>query len=252
MIPLFKSSYSFGKSILTFEDPKERPDRSITGLCKENNISTVNLVEDTLHGVKNAYMATKESELNFNFGWRVSCVDDVNTDTLEDHKIIIAPKSEQGWYDFLPIFNRANSDFKEKKVPRVSLDYLKEAWTDNLQLIIPFYDNFIFKNLTKDYNFVVDLDFFNPRFVIEENGHLLDGFIKENVLNYTNTKSYQTDLCKSIFYNKNKDYKAWQTMKMITNRRYGRMQSIHVVGLDFCCSPYFSVESFLENRDKKL
>lgn len=248
VIPLFKSHYSFGKSILTFENKGENPNRSIIDLCIDNNINEVPLVEDTLHGIKSCYKTCKENDLLLRFGWRVSCVDDLNESPEEanSHKIIIFIKNRQGWFDFIPIFNRANNQYKFRKEPRVSLSFLKEKWTKNLDLVIPFYDNFLFYNLTQDYNFVLNFDFCDPKFCIENNKHIYDDFLSENIIRFCNDNNYEFFNTKSIYYNKMKDYKAWQILKLLTNRRYGRVSSIDVPNMDMCCSPYFCFESYLK------
>ena len=53
MLPLFKSHYSIGKSILTLDDPithKEGGSDSIFSIAVENNLKEVVLVEDSLTG----------------------------------------------------------------------------------------------------------------------------------------------------------------------------------------------------------
>ena len=178
MIPLFKSHWSLGQSILTFEESGERPDRSIIDLCLNADIKEVPVVEDSVHGIKQTYEECKNAGLDLRFGWRVNCVDNLNSEKSPSHKIIIFLKNRQGWFDFLPIHNKANTDFKLKKKPRVSLDFLRENWTDNLDLVIPFYDNFIFHNLTEEEKIVVDFSNISPKFIIEDNDFIFDSLIK--------------------------------------------------------------------------
>lgn len=246
MIPLFKSHWSLGQSILTFEESGERPDRSIIDLCLNADIKEVPVVEDSVHGIKQTYEECKNAGLDLRFGWRVNCVDNLNSEKSPSHKIIIFLKNRQGWFDFLPIHNKANTDFKLKKKPRVSLDFLRENWTDNLDLVIPFYDNFIFHNLTEEEKIVVDFSNISPKFIIEDNDFIFDSLIKEHVENYAQTNSYETHKAKSIFYNKREDFDAWLIMKLSTNRKYGGKQSLNVPGRDFTHSREFCFESWLE------
>ena len=72
MIPLFKSHYSLGRSILTLEDKNEKdnyPD-SIIQICKENKIKDLFLVEDNLSSFLEAYFNCKNNNINLNYGVR--------------------------------------------------------------------------------------------------------------------------------------------------------------------------------------
>ena len=57
MIPLFKSHYSLGRSILTLEDKDEKDDYpdSIIQICKENKMKELYLVEDNMSSFLEAY-----------------------------------------------------------------------------------------------------------------------------------------------------------------------------------------------------
>ena len=65
-IPLFKSHYSIGKSILSLEQEDEKkPNRpsSIIEIAKRNKMKTVFLVEDGMNGFLEAYKNCEESEI---------------------------------------------------------------------------------------------------------------------------------------------------------------------------------------------
>ena len=100
MLPLFKSHYSIGKSILTLDDPKkvtENGSDSIFKIAKDNSLKKIILVEDSLVGFFEAYKRSKELGIDLIFGLRLS----VRNSSLEDdansqHKVIIFSKTSNG------------------------------------------------------------------------------------------------------------------------------------------------------------
>ena len=80
VIPIFKSHYSIGRSILTLEKPedgvKDGPD-SIIDLCKKNDIKNLYLVEDSMGGFLQGYINSSAAGLNFRFGLRLTVCDDM-------------------------------------------------------------------------------------------------------------------------------------------------------------------------------
>ena len=83
-IPLFKSHYSIGRSILTLEDTEEKRENypsSIVEIAKRNKMKSVFLVEDTMNGFLEAYKNLSEAGIKLVFGYRVSVCDD-STDTV--------------------------------------------------------------------------------------------------------------------------------------------------------------------------
>ena len=101
MIPLFKSHYSLGRSILTLEDKQnadEYPD-SIIQIAKENDLKEIYLVEDNMSSFLEAYTNTKNNQIKLNYGLRVSINDFIN-DKSEDSrqktsKIVIFSKNKK-------------------------------------------------------------------------------------------------------------------------------------------------------------
>ena len=99
-IPIFKSHYSIGKSILTLspaseKDPKEgSQDGSISvfDIAKENNLKQVVIVEDSLTGFLEADKVARELGVQLIFGVRFDvCNDASNEGSIKEsnckHKI---------------------------------------------------------------------------------------------------------------------------------------------------------------------
>ena len=85
-IPLFKSHYSIGRSILTLEDTEDKRDNypsSIVEIAKRNKMKSVFLIEDSMNGFLEAYKNLSESGIKLVFGYRVSVCND-STDKSKD------------------------------------------------------------------------------------------------------------------------------------------------------------------------
>ena len=86
MIPLFKSHFSIGKSILTLDDPKDASENgsdSIFKIAQENNLKQIFLVEDSLIGFFEAYKKSKQLGIQLVFGLRLS----MRNSSLEDSEV---------------------------------------------------------------------------------------------------------------------------------------------------------------------
>lgn len=242
VIPLFTSHYSKGRSILSLADPKKTteggPD-SIINLCLENNIKNPFLVENNLTGLAEALRNFKSSGVDFRFGWKTTIVNDVNATDKKStaSKIIIFIKNTQGYYDLIKVHNSIH------KCHDGLCDHgvLQNLWTDNLLLALPFYDSYIFNNLLCDSSSLPNVKPFDPIFFREDNDLPFDRLVAERL-----PKGRVVD-AKSIYYNKRKDFVAWQTYRCLCDgMNKGKRRSINLPMFDHCCSREFCLESWKE------
>lgn len=241
MIHLFKSHYSLN-SILTLEKPNKelkeieanRP-VSICDIAKFHKLEKVILVEDSIAGFIEAY---KNMPCAFLFGWRVTCCADLKVKDDEsyktNHKIVIFINNTQGYNDFLKIHNRAATDGFYYE-PRIDFQALKELWTDNLTLAIPFYDSFLhINNFT--FNFcLVDFGELKPVFFIEQHGLPFDVKLKEVVEKYTQREKYPVEETRSIYYYRREDFLAYMTLKCLKNRSTWSKPDLNFMSSDDFC-----------------
>ena len=103
VIPLFKSHYSLGRSILTLNLPKEDDDLSsdsVFDIVKESGMKEVYLVEDSMAGFLEAYTNAKEVGVKLIFGLRLTFCPDLSDKSEEGRanslKNIIFIKNEKG------------------------------------------------------------------------------------------------------------------------------------------------------------
>jgi len=243
-IPLFKSHFSIGRSILTLEDEEKeenQPD-SIIDIAKDNTLKEITLVEDNMTSFLQAYTNTKKYNIKLNYGLRISINDDMNERSEESRqktsKIIIFFKNEDGYRDLIKIFSIAAKDGFYYE-PRIDFKNLKSVWNDkNLLLCIPFYDSFIFNNTLKGTVCVPDLEFTKPILFIENNGLPFDFIIKSKILAFAKANKLEILNTKSIYYKDNKDFKAYLTFRCINNR-----STLNKPELSHMTSNHFSFES---------
>jgi DNA polymerase III alpha subunit len=249
MIPLFKSHFSIGKSILTLKDPLEDkkggPD-SIFSIAKENKLKELVLVEDSLTGFLQAKKNAEKLKVKLIFGLRIDMREDASINPKEEpvdssHKIIIFAKDSKG----CKLLNIIYSEGFTKNHNCVDEKILKKHWNEkHLALAIPFYDSFIFNNSIKFSNCTPNFSFCEPTFFIENNGLPFDNFIQRKVKEY---KSNNIQLTKSIYYKNKKDAAALQTYKCITGRTFGN-KTLSKPNLDHFGSNEFCFESWKENK----
>ena len=246
MLPMFKSHYSIGKSILTLDDPSESlgSSDSILEICSENKIKDLVLVEDCPTGFFKAYKQSEKFNLNLIFGLRLklsSFSDQENDDSI--HKCILFAKNSNG----IKILNKIYSHFFCNLNGVGNYKFIKDLWKEeDLIFSVPFYDSFLYYNTFYFANCLPDFSFCNPIFFIEDNGLPYDSFLKEEIEKYCLDNSFNFHSTKSIYYKLRSDIEAFQTYKCICNRSFGRKKTMSNPGLEGLGSSEFCFESYLE------
>ena len=251
IIPLFKSHYSLGKSILTLENELQVSNESPTSclaLCKEAKLEHLTLVEDGMSGFLQAYQNTKEHGLKLIFGLRMTLCDDSSQKDEDsrktNNKIIIFIKNVEGYKSLIKIYSfAAREGFYYH--PRIDHETLHRLWdNENLLLAVPFYDSFIYRNLLENALCVPEWwSFTTPTFFKENNNLPFDNLISESIDKILEERgcSQNSEQTKSIFYNNKKDFKAYLTFRCISNRT-----TLDKPNLDHMTSNEFSFESWKE------
>jgi len=257
VLPIFKTHYSIGKSILTLK-PKSKVDKggadSVIDIALDAGLKEVILIEDTMHGFLEAKRNCEEADLKLIFGIRVnihqkSKEEDKDKEknkkpVIETYKVVIMAKNDDGIKQLYKIYSTIHCDHDGK----ITQENLMKIWDkENLMMVIPFYDSFLYCN-TFNYgtNFMLNTDFFKPLFFIESNGLPFDTLFKKEIETYVKTYGCPTQKVKSIYYRNKSDFPAFQTYKMITNRAFGKDLSIQSPNLENCGSDEFCMESWLE------
>lgn len=247
ILPLFKSHYSIGRSILTLEDEEQMesyPD-SIINIAKENKLSDIYLVEDNMTSFLQAYTNSKKHNINLRYGLRITVTDNIEDKTeesrIKNSKFIIFFKNEEGYKKLIKIFSIAakNGFYYE---PRIDYKTLKSIWNEkDLLLCVPFYDSFIYNNVLKNALCTPQIDFCSPVFFIEENSMPFDYLIKSKVLEYISKNKNNILKTKSIYYRSKSDFKAYLTFRCINVRT-----NLNKPEIEHMTSNEFSFESWKE------
>ena len=253
MLPLFKSHFSIGKSILTLDDPithKEGKSDSVFSIVQENNLKEVILVEDSLTGFLQAKKQSDKLGLKLIFGLRITMKEDASVNPKEEqqasHKIVIFAKNAEGCI----LLNKIYSEAHTEHFNSVDLKLLKKYWKDkHLLLSIPFYDSFIFNNITKFSNCTPSFSFCKPTLFIEDNALPFDDLVAKKVEEYASKNKLKTQLVKSIYYKNKTDVKALQTYKCLTGRSFGN-KTLSKPNLDHFGSNEFCFESWKEKNER--
>ena len=249
VLPLFKSHYSLGRSILTLENGESSPDESdsIFDICEENKMNEVVIVDHNMSGFLQAYQNSKDLNIKLIFGVRITVCNDMeqkDADSLKtNNKIVIFLKNEKGYKRLIRIFSHAarNGFYYE---PRIDYKNLKKKWSNkDLSLSIPFYDSYLFKNTLCSNICVPEFDFAKLTYFIEDNNLPFDEIMKEKVITQAETEDSETQETKSIYYKEKKDFKSYLTFRCINNR-----STLERPELDHMTSDEFCVEDWKEKN----
>lgn len=247
MIPLFKSHYSIGKSILTLSSNKdENFSDSIFSIAEEYGLNKIVLVEDSLVGFLEAYTKSKSLGLQLIYGLRVS-VSESLSDTDSSHKIIVFARNGEGSKLLNKIYSFAFTE-GEGSIP---MEELKRLWSDSsLKMAIPFYDSFIFNNIMSFNSCVPEFDFAKPIFFLENNFLPFDSEVFKGVESFCAKNNFSMHKAKSIYYKYREDFDAYQTYRIVCSRSMGgRQKSLQVPNLDHMGSREFCFDSYLDNLE---
>lgn len=247
MIPLFKSTYSIGKSILTLDDPAKAKDGgadSILSIALENKLDKIVLVEDSMIGFLDAHTKCQEHDIQLIFGLRINCC---NNRLAEDrdaskHKLVVLAKNDDGVKALTRIYSLAN----QESGGFVDCAFLEANWSPDLMLCIPFYDSFIYNNNFKGMQCLPIFPFTDVTLFVEDNDLPFDQFILEKVSKWAQNFNATIQKTKSIYYKDRKDFDAWQTYKCLCNRSFGKQQSLSNPNLEHCGSDSFCWQAFQE------
>jgi DNA polymerase-3 subunit alpha len=240
MIPLFKSHYSLGRSILTLEDKDEKDDYpdSIIQICKENKMKELYLVEDNMSSFLEAYSNCRKNNIKLNYGLRISVTESMSDKSEESKtkssKIILFFKNKKGYQQLTKLYSIAAKEGFYYE-PRLDYETISKHWTDDLILCIPFYDSFIFNNTLKNSLCIPQFDFTKPIFFIEDNDLPFDSLVKQKALSFAEKNDLKIYKVQSIFYKEKKDFKAYLTFRCINNRSVLNKPNLdHMSSNEFC------------------
>ena len=243
MIPLFKSHFSMGKSILTLNDPEKQkedgPD-SIISIAIENGLKELYLVEDSLTGFLTAFKNCKKNNIQLKFGLRLQVCNSYESIDSSTHKLVLFALNDTGFKDVNKIYTFANAE-KDGVIANADL---ASRLTDNILVAVPFYDSYIWRNKYTFSNCMPDfLDNLDAVYFVEDNKLPFDKITADFIREQHKDKIVEA---KTIYYKNREDYPAWVTYKIACNRNMGKNQSLSAPELGGCGSKEFCFQSWKE------
>ena len=254
ILPLFKSHYSLGKSILTLEKPtgssKNNP-VTIFDLILENKLDTLVLVEDNLSGLLQASQYADDKKIKLIFGLRLDVNDDMtkkdDQSLTRRAKYIIFAKDPEGYKTLLKIWSVAAKDGFYYS-PCIDFPTLKKLWNDHLKLVIPFYDSFLDLNFLNAHAHVPAFEGLgNVVFLTEDNDLPFDDVLRERVEQYCKDK-FPVLPAQSIFYTSEEDFLAYIAFRCVHNRGSSQKATLDKPDLEHMGSDKFSFERWLKRN----
>lgn len=239
MLPLFKSHYSVGRSILTLEKPgSSHPEESdsIFDICLEGNLDKLCLVEDQIGGCIQAQENCAKLNIKLMYGIRFNVVPDINDKSEEsrgkESKLIVFTSSADTYKNLFSIYTTSYRD-GFYYYPRIDVESIKKYWHKDLILAVPFYDSYIYGNYMQSNIPVPEISFADPIFFIEKNGLPFDPLIEATVKQ--NAGSSEVIMAKSIYYKTKKDFLAYQIFRTISERSsFEKPEMEHMSSDKFC------------------
>lgn len=251
VLPIFTSHYSIGKSILTFNNKednknKKRNPTSIIDICEENKFPACIVVEDRFAGFVEADKNLTAIGCDLVFGIRFICCADI-TDKSEaslatEHRIVVFYKNKAGLEKLKKIYSKSWIEGYYYQ-PRIDLKSIEEIWNEeDLLLVIPFYDSFLFQNAYFFKSIIPNFNFTKPVFFRQSNDLALDIGLTKAVNLFTKDKFEVYDT-KSIFYKNRDDFIAYMTYRCIFKK-----STLEKPEMDDFSSAEFCLESWKEQN----
>lgn len=220
-IPVFTSSYSISKSILTLDKSVEITDHSpisIFSIAKKHKLNKIFLAEDNMCGFYEAYSNSKSYNIQLCFGLNINVVNNLESED-GGSVVTIWIKNSNGYEDLLKINSFANKEGYKHPVPRVDWKTLNLLYTKNLVVTIPFYSGFLFQNLTNlDSNNIPVFDSFDPIFFVNSQGLPWDEELSDITIKYAQENKYKYFNSHQIYYYTDSDVEALQVLRCLNQR----------------------------------
>ena len=228
MVPLFKSQFSIGKSILTSE--------KILDIAQTNELERVILLEDTFYGFRVFNKLFQDKGIPFVFGLRISVVNTEGDYSEKPSKLALFAKNNEGIRDLKRMFSNASLDDRNSLI----LSNYDESDFKNIKVCVPFYDSYIFNNLFHFGLSHIDIKHLDPVYFIEDNNHPFDFQIKSII----DSLGVKTQAVKTILHRDKDDFAALQMYKAACNRSGGKSPTFQNPNLNHFCSDEFCWESY--------
>ncbi len=256
ILPLFGSHYSLSAQggILTLQESgKAKPGAalSVFDCAKQAGLKDVVVIDDRIDGLVQGFKVAQKEKVKLCFGIKmVVCADaeDKSDASLStESKIVVfcrngeanAEGIPKGYSKLVSIWNRASIKGHYYQC-RTSWQWLKEQWSDDLMLGLPFFSSFLARNTLSFNRVVPDLPAQPWVFREVESELPFARLIDSAIDRYAKDNPCQVVPSKTIYYAKKADFLPYQVLRCIGNRSSWDSPSIDHLGSDA-----FSFEDYL-------
>lgn len=222
ILPIFSSSLgSINKSILTINYNGEINDDMPVGIfdiAKKNNLDHIYLLEDQMCSFIQAYENSLKSGVKLKYGCKIILSHNDENTSLGVYNVFAL--NTEGYYELIKIKSIwAHKNENNKHHLHTTFEEVKDLFaSDNLLIMIPFYDSFLFNNLTEFSQATPDLSKINPIFCIEKHETIYDHLIEPFVIDYCKNNNYDVINTHSVFYYKEEDFKPYLVYRAVEKR----------------------------------
>ena len=261
--------HSDKKGILTYNKPpdfsKSKDDKekqemitkydngpqSIIKICKDHGIMQCYGVSRFMDSFFDAFKNLKKEGIQYHFGLELIMCDNAKEHSEDsprnNHKVVIFYNGEQGYKDLIKIYSACHGDVNNfYYIARFDYMQLKKLWTNNLTLVIPFFDSFIHNNSLTMATIVPDMGFCTPVIFREKNSDLpFHSLIDHAIDIFNKDKIYNEQDIKTVCYYKPKDILQYQVYRCIENR-----STMAKPEMEFFCSNKFNFMDYLDLKAK--
>ena len=216
---------------------------SVYSIAKKYKLENLTVIDDGTLLFPELY-ANINKISNLVFGCNFTICKDAKDKSEESRrtecKIAVLIKNPKGYKDFLKLHNEVmtNRDYFYYHY-RFDYDILQKFWTENLELVIPPYDNFLHKNLLNNGVCQPNFGKIKPSMFYSKMATLVDVMLVPAIENYATNNKLELFKCHPVYYYKNTDCKTYVNFRCIEN---GTEFSKPELG-DFC-SDKFSWEAY--------
>lgn len=246
--PIFKTRYSFYKSILNIEANKSEEDApdNILDIAEEHQLPYIAIVDDAMAGFLHITKCCKKRKMPFKFGLRCTFAD---YEGKNQHKCVIflSDGDKSAYENLIKLSTICNKKAaSEQEEPYLTYDEYRESQA-GLHLFIPFYDSFIFNNMFTLSSFAPSLSGIDYTLVVEDHDTPFDAPLKRAIENFAKLENKPIVNWHTCYYKNNSDIEAYQCLKLMNRSDFkGKDNTLNNPNLNDCCSDKFSFEHFLK------
>jgi DNA polymerase III alpha subunit len=249
IIPIFYDDSSQRGINVWWSEKDCNPDgpQSIISMAKKAGLKQIYFVSTKFYSFVTAWRLCEENNLQLIFGleiWICNNPEDHSESSIADEsKVIVWMRNSDAYKDLIKLYSKIYTNINNKYYHfRGSWTILKEMWTKNLLLTIPFFDSFLHRN-TLNYGSSIVPDFPSKPILFEEvnSGLPFDSLVKESLDNFAKD-GYEILKTKTIYYPDYGDIKAYTVFRAIREKSsFHKPQLDHFGSSNFCFADYIKL-----------